>query len=467
MVRSLAQWTKTLSFPARISPNKTSKESVNIHQVSPAITPTLSNNSLTKNNDFNNIMNNNHSSQTEVNQIYSDPESEKAIMSSVVYCIHHKEGCKWSDELRKLKGHLNTCKHDAIPCTSKCGAQIPRVLMEDHLKYTCPQRRTRCEFCNKEFTGHTLENHVGNCGYEPLYCENKCGVKVQRRHHSQHKVGDCSKRLLSCRYCTKEFVADTLAAHHVKCGRVPIQCPNRCDINVLAREELETHIKEECTVSVHSCSFKEAGCRFKGPRYVMEKHLEENCQQHLTLMCNVVSKQQHQISSLKSALSRLSLNYSGTLIWKISDFSGKMSEAKNKEGMELVSPPFYTSQYGYKLQASLFPNGNGAGEGSHISVYIKILPGEYDALLRWPFSHSVSFTLFDQSTCPEKACNIVESFIPDPTWKNFQRPSLEPDSLGFGFPKFVSHEMLKKRHFMKDDTMFIRVKVDPSKIVAV
>ena len=118
-------------------------------------------------------------------------------------------------------------------------------------------------------------------------------------------------------------------------------------------------------------------------------------------------------------------------------------------------------------KASLFPNGNGAGEDSHISVYIKILPGEYDALLRWPFAHSVSFTLFDQSSCPEKACNIVESFIPDPTWKNFQRPSKEPDSLGFGFPKFVSHEMLKKRHFMKDDTMFIRVKVDPSKIVAV
>lgn len=56
-----------------------------------------------------------------------------------------------------FQGHLNTCKHDAIPCTSKCGAQIPRVLMEDHLKYTCPQRRTRCEFCNKEFTGHALE----------------------------------------------------------------------------------------------------------------------------------------------------------------------------------------------------------------------------------------------------------------------------------------------------------------------
>lgn len=62
MVRSLTNWTKTLSFPARISPNKQSKESViNVHPVSPTVTPTLSNNSLStpcKNyNEINNIMN--------------------------------------------------------------------------------------------------------------------------------------------------------------------------------------------------------------------------------------------------------------------------------------------------------------------------------------------------------------------------------------------------------------------------
>lgn len=70
-------------------------------------------------------------------------------------------------------------------------------------------------------------------------------------------------------------------------------------------------------------------------------------------MCSVVTKQQHQISSLKAALGKMSLNYSGTLIWKINDFAAKISEAKSKEGVELVSPPFYTSQYGYKLQVRI------------------------------------------------------------------------------------------------------------------
>lgn len=86
----------------------------------------------------------------------------------------------------------------------------------------------------------------------------------------------------------------------------------------------------------------------------------------------------------------------GTLVWKVNEYSAKFEEARGKDGMELISSPFYTSQFGYKLQASVFLNGNGAGEGTHISVYIKILPGEYDALLRWPFAHTVSFTLFDQ-----------------------------------------------------------------------
>nr|CAD7198147.1 unnamed protein product [Timema douglasi] len=39
----------------------------------------------------------------QITTIYPDADSEKAIMGSVVYCIHHKEGCKWTDELRKLK----------------------------------------------------------------------------------------------------------------------------------------------------------------------------------------------------------------------------------------------------------------------------------------------------------------------------------------------------------------------------
>ncbi|XP_076344553.1 TNF receptor-associated factor 4-like isoform X1 [Tachypleus tridentatus] len=370
-------------------------------------------------------------------------------------------------KVKVFQGHLNTCKYDAIPCTNQCAAMIPRLLMKDHLSYTCPKRRISCEFCNREFTGETLEGHVGSCQYEPVYCENKCGLKLQRRFATSHRLNECMKKLVTCRYCEKEFLYDTLQNHTAKCPKYPLSCPNRCEPTKIPREDMEVHLKDHCpSVTLH-CAFRDMGCIFKGPRFSLDEHLEESTRFHLILMCNLVSRQQRQISTLQNALENLTLNTSGTLIWKITDYIQNMTEAKSKKDHELCSAPFYTSQYGYKLVATLFLNGNGAGEGSHLSVYIRIVPGEYDSLLSWPFSHTVSFTLYDQTSSSENARNIVESFVPDPSWKNFQRPTKEPDSLGFGFPRFVSHEILKKNSYIKDDTIFIKVRVDSNKTIAV
>lgn len=88
-------------------------------------------------------------------------------------------------------------------------------------------------------------------------------MKVQRRHLTQHKAAECSKRLVPCRYCSKEFVADTLQVHHTKCGRFPVTCPNHCDASILAREDLDLHLKDQCPILGMCCPFKDAGCRFK------------------------------------------------------------------------------------------------------------------------------------------------------------------------------------------------------------
>lgn len=71
---------------------------------------------------------------------------------------------------------------------------------------------------------------------------------------------------------------------------------------------------------------------------------------HLLLMCGLASRQQQQLAALRSTVSRVSLNYTGTFLWRLNDVAAKMAEARIKEGFELISAPFYTSQYGYKLQ---------------------------------------------------------------------------------------------------------------------
>lgn len=49
----------------------------------------------------------------------------------------------------------------------------------------------------------------------------------------------------------------------------------------------------------------------------MDTHMEEASQQHLTLMCSMVTKQQHQIVSMKKVINNLAVNQSGKLLFLI------------------------------------------------------------------------------------------------------------------------------------------------------
>ena len=61
------------------------------------------------------------------------------------------------------------------------------------------------------------------------------------------------------------------------------------------------------------------------------------------------------------------------IAFTIDDFS-----EKKRVDYEWNSPSFYTLNKGYKLRLNVHPNGYGAGEGSHLSVYAQLMRGEYD-----------------------------------------------------------------------------------------
>ena len=61
-----------------------------------------------------------------------------------------------------------------------------------------------------------------------------------------------------------------------------------------------------------------------------------------------------------------------------------------------LSPPFYSHIGGYKMSISVYANGCGAGEDTHLSAYINMMPGEYDDNLKWPFHGEVTVQLLNQ-----------------------------------------------------------------------
>ena len=272
---------------------------------------------------------------------------------------------------------------------------------------------------------------------------------------------------MCCRYCSVFLSSEQLQNHQLRCSEYPVSCPNRCGAE-LPRRHVGFHV-EACSQDLLTCMYRSAGCVWRGSEQELVLHDANSTQHHLNLLSNQCRVQAELLKNLRLELDEANTAKDGILVWKISDFWRKMEEGRMTEGLELVSLPFFTSQNGYKMQVSLFPYGNGGGEGTHMSVYIKVLPGPSDAILKWPFKHTVSFTLLDQTPERRSAVNVVESFIPDPTWENFKRASkrTDPDQLGFGFPRFVAHSVLQTRNYVKENVMFIRVRADPSQSVKV
>ena len=152
-----------------------------------------------------------------------------------------------------------------------------------------------------------------------------------------------------------------------------------------------------------------------------------------------------------------STSYGGVLGWKIHNADHHFEEARTGNKPSLYSPPFYVGRHGYKMCAKVYLNGDGVGKSSHVSVFLVLMRGEFDALLAWPFRQKVTLTLLDQS--PGK-CHISCPFLPDASSSSFQRPSLEMN-IASGCPRFVSIDTVRiANEYVKENSMILRVAID-------
>ena len=184
-------------------------------------------------------------------------------------------------------------------------------------------------------------------------------------------------------------------------------------------------------------------------------------------VASAVSKAETAIQNLQEGFSELALmvqtlqatSYNGTFIWKIPEIQRRRHEAKIGKTISLYSAPFYTSRQGYKACLRLYMDGDGCGKNTHLSFFLTVMKGEYDALLQWPFRHTVTLTLLDQ----DGGKNIAQSFKPEPTSSSFQRPRNEMN-IASGCPMFAPLSVLNNSSYVKDDTMFLKCEIDTSGI---
>ncbi|XP_032237702.2 TNF receptor-associated factor 4 [Nematostella vectensis] len=327
----------------------------------------------------------------------------------------------------------------------------------------------QCPICQLPFRDPV---QTRDCGHrfcesclEPILRKPPAFCPIDRRCISRDKVYPdkaCKRTVLSLTVKCPNHVTDcewvgelgNLPVHIEACKRVPIKCINNCGRTDIAREEMAVHIDVDgdCPLATVPCKYSDVGCKTKVKRSEMEKHLQDSMASHLD-MAHI------RIRELEQRQEKICTN--GKFLWKISNYTQLFQQsATKKEKEKLCSPPFYTGQYGYKLRAEAFLNGLGQGKGTHLSLYVVIMKGDYDSVLPWPFQQRVDFILIDQDDDFTSRQNKTWRLTCDRNSDYFGRPN-KAKSLGFGCPKFVSQETLKSRNFVRDNTVFIMIEVEP------
>ena len=155
----------------------------------------------------------------------------------------------------------------------------------------------------------------------------------------------------------------------------------------------------------------------------------------------------------------LASTHNGAFLWRIPEVRRRIRDAKIGRITSIYSPPFYTGRNGYKMCIRAYLNGDGSGEGTHLSIFFVLMKGEYDPLLQWPFESKVSLILVDQ----DHMKHIVQTFKPNAQSSSFQRPKTDMN-VASGCPEFADLSILDNTSYVKDDVMYIKAIVDASKI---
>ena len=275
---------------------------------------------------------------------------QRQVNSLKVRCQHHEVGCQWVGELRYLQEHLDPvirkCGFILLACPLGCGERVRGSAMKDHIMYDCCKRSSECEHCG--------------------YC-NKFDIVTEQ--------------------------------HYPVCEQFPVECPNVCSVEHLKRIELASHLEEQCPLQVIQCPFTSAGCTVQLPRREMEEHEDKAMQQHLRMMMSMLKVKQEKPAAVTTNQPHFLFNLV-PVEFAITDFT------KKKEcDAKWISPPFYSHPQGYKFRLAVFPNGLYTGCGTHVSLCVLLLEGEYDDHLDWPVDASIVVDLIDWGR-PE----IEESF---------------------------------------------------------
>jgi uncharacterized small protein (DUF1192 family) len=339
------------------------------------------------------------------------------------------------------------------------------------------------------------ESHIVNiptqCGEGHLFCYQCIVVVPQPKGEAKEFCPEC---YLSESQSTNNLPEESFTLHKDYCiqsivDTISINCPTKETFNLENKQQcnwqgelkqLDSHLIKDCNI------FPKAEV-LQHKILQLEKQLEEtiasistthNLTKKITLLEQEIARlkqqsfdQAQEISLLNQQIANITTNIEKIekassvatnnrqiqpFIWKIDHYSRRLHNEKQGIKMATISPSFYPKQGGYNFAAKVYLNGDGLGKYTHMSVFIVVKKGEYDNILKWPLANAkITVTLINQ----DGKNNWHDAWHSDVASSSFQKPIAE-SNIATGNPLFIDHIQLNNGGFIKDDTVFLKVKIE-------
>ena len=157
------------------------------------------------------------------------------------------------------------------------------------------------------------------------------------------------------------------------------------------------------------------------------------------------------------SLEQLKLNPAVTIALKIPNFTRKLNQAKSSKTLGRIDgEPFYTS-HGYRMNIFVYLNEGPCGYTGYMGVYLRLMKGDHDDNLEWPFNKEVSFIVVDQQDNGLQVNNYEMTVSPQGQ-DEYHRPVSVNQARGFS--QFMLHSTLRTRQYIKSRAVYIAVAIE-------
>uniref|UniRef100_A0A3P8ZGJ2 TNF receptor-associated factor n=1 Tax=Esox lucius TaxID=8010 RepID=A0A3P8ZGJ2_ESOLU len=443
---------------------------------------------------------------------FPDNAARREVEALAAVCPN--EGCTWTGNIKEYEvNHEGKCDFTIILCPS-CKELMRSNELERHSERECPERTLNCKYCKEPFHFKNIKAHDEICPKYPLICEGCAKKKIPREKYVDH-IKFCSKFRAPCRFhvvgcdtsVEKEKIHDheracsyehlNLLLHFIMGIKVSLESLQPQNLELAGHKIHELHralrelelklgqltlgvgapVQGACAPALPTPELELKVSTFENIVCVLNRELERSCttmeaynrqhrldQDKVEILNNKVRQLERTVGlrdlsivEMEGKMKEMSAaTFDGIFVWKISDFTKKRQDAIAGRAPAMFSPAFYTSKYGYKMCLRIYLNGDGAGRGTHLSLFFVVMRGHSDALLKWPFNQKVTLMLLDQNNRE----HIIDAFRPDISSSSFQRP-VSDMNIASGCPLFCPLPKLdSKNSYIRDDTIFIKAIVD-------